>query len=80
MANTRFIIHGTHISENLQHHKVSDVRRILEEKGFKEVQSDGAADIVHFHPGTGTPESQKQTNISFGEAGFVEENGVTHSG
>ena len=77
---TRFIIHGTHITENLQHHKVTDVRRILEEKGFKEGPSGEAADATHFYPLSGAPDDGKQTTVCFGDGDFVEDNGVKHSG
>jgi hypothetical protein len=77
MASNQFIVHGTHITENLQHHKATDVRRILEEKGFKEAASQNGDDAAHFYPPTGTPEDGKQTVIHFDED-FVAEDGVRH--
>lgn len=77
---TCFIVHSTHVAENLLHHKASDVRRILEDKGFTEdgaKEEDGA---THFYPDAGTPQSSKQTKILFDDGGFVmEEGGVTHT-
>ncbi len=81
MASTnRFIVHGSHITENLLHHKAADVRRILEEKGFKEDASAASDDATHFHPPAGTPEDGKTTTILFDDGGFVlEDGGVSHS-
>ncbi len=79
-SSTRFIIHGTHITENLLHHKAADVRRILEDKGFKEDTSGDADDAKHFHSAAGTPEGGKTTTVQFDDGGFVlEDGGVSHS-
>lgn len=75
-SGTIFIVYGTHITENLQHHKLTDVQRILEEKGFEKSAGDGAE--YHFR-NPGNPENSKRTRISFDEADFVMEgSGVQH--
>ena len=38
-----YLVRGARISENLEHHKASDVVRILEEKGFKKEDNEAAA-------------------------------------
>ena len=79
--NTRFIIHGIHITENLLHHKAADVRRILEEKGFEEDTRQEGDGATHFYPAPGTPDSAKLTEVVFDEGGFVlEAGGVKHTG
>ena len=76
-----YIIHGTHISENLLHHKASDVRRILEDKGFAEKQDEGDKENCHFYPTSGAGMGSQQTTVRFGEGDFVlEEGGVTLAG
>jgi hypothetical protein len=76
-ANERVIIaHGTHITENLQHHKANDVQRILEGKGF---ELSNTEDSVEHYKMPNSPENGKHTSISFDEQGFVkEEDGVLH--
>ncbi len=69
-SNSSFIVHGAHITENLEHHKKSDVRRILEDKGFQEDGS-GDDDAVHFTK-SDSGEQDKQTVIRFGDGDFVE--------
>jgi hypothetical protein len=75
----QFIIHGMHITENLLHHKLADVRRILEEKGFGEDKSRTSGDSIHFLPASGAAEKELLTMIQFDDAGFVAEDGVSHS-
>jgi len=71
-----FIIHSTHITENLAHHKLADVQRILEDKGFQKENDDGAE--VHFR-NPGNPENSKRTQVSFDAQGFVVEGtGLQH--
>jgi hypothetical protein len=79
-ATTLFIIHGVHITENLQHHKANDVRRILEEKGFKEGPSGEDDEATHFYPATGETEHSRQTTVRFEDGDFVADGGVSHSG
>ncbi len=80
MASTSaFIVNGIHVTENLEHHKVSDVRRILEEKGYAE-SSETGTDAIHFNPATGQPDGDKRTVIRFDDSGFVQENGVELEG
>lgn len=80
-SSSRFIVHGTHITENLLHHKASDVRRILEDKGFREAPAENGDDAIHFHPASGESQDNKQTTVRFGDGGFVqEEDGVQLSG
>ena len=76
LSATTFIIHAIHITENLAHHKLADVQRILEEKGFEKDDGDGAE--IHFR-NPGNPQNGKRTRVEFDEAGFVlEEGGVQH--
>jgi hypothetical protein len=77
MTSNQFIIHGMHITENLQHHKTADVRRILEEKGFTENPS-AEGDVTHFYPPAGSLEDQKQTTITFVD-NFVAKDGIRHT-
>ena len=66
-----FIVCGAHITENLQHHKSKDVKRILEEKGFIETGSHDADRSIQFYvPRDGGAQS-KRTFIVFDEQGFV---------
>ena len=74
--STKFIVCGTHISENLQHHKVKDVERILEDKGF-EKSVDPANQSVSYFKQAGAADGDKRTVIVFGDGGFVlEKDGV----
>jgi hypothetical protein len=65
-----FIVHGMHITENLEHHKASDVARILEDKGFEQNSDEARQRISHYRL-AGTPETGKHTRISFDAQGFV---------
>jgi hypothetical protein len=73
-SSSRFVVHGLHITENLLHHKSSDVRRILEEKGYKE-SSDAPDNATLFQPVSGEAQDGKQTVISFDDSGFVLQDG-----
>lgn len=74
--SVKFIVCGAHVSENLQHHKVKDVERILEAKGF-EKSVDPADQAVSYFKQAGAAESDKRTVIAFGAGDFVlQEDGV----
>lgn len=73
-----FVVLGAHITENLEHHKSADVKRILEDKGFKESGSN-SDNAVHFYSQEGNPANGKRTIIIFGEKDFVQaQDGVKH--
>ena len=75
-SGTTFIVYGTHITENLQHHKLSDVQRILEDKGFEKSGGDSGE---HYFRNPGSPENGKRTRVTFDEKDFViEGEGVQH--
>ena len=76
---TVIIAYGTHITENLKHHKASDVQRILEEKGFELMATEAPENGTRHYKLPNSPDNGKRTSIRFDEQGFVnEENGVAH--
>lgn len=74
-APAKFIVSGMHLSENLLHHKRSDVQRILEDKGFGEAAGDDADSTATHFAQPGAAASDKQTVILFDDKGFVLEDG-----
>lgn len=71
------IIAGAHLSENLLHHNLSDVRRILEDKGFEEIKDATADPLQHLFAQPGTKPSAKRTVVIFGaHSQVLDENGV----
>ena len=73
--SARFIVSGVHLSENLLHHKRSDVQRVLEDKGFEAAPGDGKDDHAYCYVMPGAAASDKQTIICFDDKGFVLEDG-----
>lgn len=66
-----YIVVGLHLTENLQHHKRADVRRILEEKGFSEIANALPDHMFHFFIQEGQTSSSKRTIIIFGDKDTV---------
>ncbi len=75
------IAHGTHITENLQHHKASDVQRILEDKGFRLSDTEVSDNETRHYQLPNSADNSKCTYIRFDEQGFVKaRDGVCHHG
>lgn len=76
---TRIIVQGLQITENLEHHKLSDVRRILEDRGCEAITGDNSDDTLRFASPGGTPDNAAATTIEFDEAGFVKPESVKYT-